>query len=116
MKQILFLCALFCTTALFAKEPQRPTSYNYQRGVEAVNNHNDEEGEQFLLQELSENPNNGYAYAWLAGIELRRDETGSAISIDERSVVVSSTLLLTSWISSFVRVRLIFIFSFSFKM
>jgi clan AA aspartic protease (TIGR02281 family) len=86
MKQILFLCALFCTTALFAKEPQRPTSYNYQRGVEAVNNHNDEEGEQFLLQELSENPNNGYAYAWLAGIELRRDETGSAISMLNKAI------------------------------
>lgn len=86
MKQILFLCALFCTTALFAKEPQRPTSYNYQRGVEAVNNHNDEEGEQFLLQEISENPNNGYAYAWLAGIELRRDETGSAISMLNKAI------------------------------
>jgi clan AA aspartic protease (TIGR02281 family) len=54
--------------------------------VEAVNNHNDEEGEQFLLQELSENPNNGYAYAWLAGIELRRDETGSAISMLNKAI------------------------------
>ena len=87
MKRILFICAVLCTTiTLFAKEPQRPNSYNYQRGVEAVNNHNDEEGEQFLLQELSENPNNGYAYAWLAGIELRRDETGSAISMLNKAI------------------------------
>lgn len=87
MKRILFICAVLCTTiTLFAKEPQRPNSYNYQRGVEAVNNHNDEEGEQFLLQELSENPNNGYAYAWLAGIELRKDEIGSAISMLNNSI------------------------------
>ena len=86
MKQILFLCALFCTTALFAKEPQRPTSYNYQRGVEAVNNDNDEEGEKFLLQELADNPKNGYAYAWMAGIHMRNNETGKAIDALNKAI------------------------------
>ena len=37
-------------------------------------------------------------------------KNGDVISIVERSVVVSSTDSLTTWISSFVRVRLIFIF------
>ena len=78
MKKIIFICAVFCTTALFAKES---TSYNYQRGVEAVNNDQDEEAEKYLNQELADNPKNGYAYAWLAVVELRKDETGSAISM-----------------------------------
>lgn len=86
MKRILFLCALLCTTMLYAKQPQRPNSYNYQRGVEAVNNDQDEEAEKYLNQELADNPKNGYAYAWLAGIELRKDEIGSAISMLNNSI------------------------------
>ena len=82
MKRIVSLLLLaVCATIVCAKEPQRPTSYNYQRGVEAVNNDQDEEAEKYLNQELADNPKNGYAYAWLAGVELRKDETGSAISM-----------------------------------
>ena len=79
---LLAVCAIF----VCAKEPQRPTSYNYQRGVEAVNNDQDEEAEKYLNQELADNPKNGYAYAWLAGIELRKDEIGSAISMLNNSI------------------------------
>ena len=80
MKRILFIVLLaVCTINLCAKEPQRPTSYNYQRGVEAINNEDDEEGEKYLKQELDDNPKNGYAYAWLAGVELRKKEIGNAI-------------------------------------
>lgn len=87
MKRIVSLLLLaVCATFVCAKEPQRPTSYNYQRGVEAVNNDQDEEAEKYLNQELADNPKNGYAYAWLAGIELRKDEIGSAISMLNYSI------------------------------
>ena len=87
MKRTLFLLLLaVCATIVCAKEPQRPTSYNYQRGVEAINNDDDDEGENYLNQELENNPKNGYAYAWLAGIELRRDEIGSAISMLNKAI------------------------------
>ena len=80
MKRIVSLLLLaVCATIVCAKEPQRPTSYNYQRGVEAVNNDNDEEGEKYLEKEIAENPKNGYAHAWLAAIEWRKDEAGNAI-------------------------------------
>ena len=80
MKRIVSLLLLaVCATIVCAKEPQRPTSYNYQRGVEAVNNDNDEEGEKYLEKEIAENPKNGYACAWLAAIEWRKDEAGDAI-------------------------------------
>ena len=82
MKRTLSLLLLaVCATIVCAKEPQRPTSYNYQRGVEAVNNNDDEEGKKYLEQEIADNPKNGYAYAWLAGVQLRNDEIGSAISM-----------------------------------
>lgn len=87
MKRIVSMLLLaVCATFVCAKEPQRPTSYNYQRGVEAVNNDQDEEAEKYLNQELADNPKNGYAYAWLAGIELRKDEIGSAISMLNNSI------------------------------
>lgn len=87
MKRIVSLLLLaVCATLVCAKEPKRPTSYNYQRGVEAVNNENDEEAERYLSQEISDNPKNGYAYAWLAGVELRNDEIGSAISMLNKAI------------------------------
>ena len=87
MKRTLSLLLLaVCATIVCAKEPQRPTSYNYQRGVEAVNNDHDEEAEKYLNQELADNPKNGYAYAWLAGVELRRDEIGTAISMLNKAI------------------------------
>ena len=87
MKRIVSLLLLaVCATIVCAKEPQRPTSYNYQRGVEAVNNDNDAEAEKYLNQELTEKPKNGYAYAWLAGVELRKDEIGSAISMLNKAI------------------------------
>ena len=69
MKRTLSLLLLaVCATLVCAKEPQRPTSYNYQRGIEAIENGDDEEGEKYLIQEIEENPKNGYAYAWLSTI------------------------------------------------
>ena len=87
MKRILSVLLLaVCATIVCAKEPQRPTSYNYQRGVEAINNDNDEEGQEYLNQELAANPKNGYAYAWLAGVELRKNEIGTAISMLNKAI------------------------------
>ena len=55
MKRTLTLLLLaVCAIVVCAKEPQQPTSYNYQRGVEAVNNGDNEEGEMYLLEELTE--------------------------------------------------------------
>lgn len=81
MKRTLSLLLLaVCATIVCAKEPQQPTSYNYQRGVEAIENGDDEEGKKYLLKEIEENPKNGYAYAWLSSIEQRKDELGNAIA------------------------------------
>jgi tetratricopeptide (TPR) repeat protein len=87
MKRILSVLLLaVCATIVYAKEPQQPTSYNYQRGVEAVNNDNDEEGEKYLTKEINENPKNGYAYAWLSSIETRKNELGNAINMLNRAL------------------------------
>ena len=87
MKRILSLLLLAVyATIVCAKEPKEPTSYNYQRGVEAVQNNNDEEAERYLRQELESNPKNGYAYAWLSGVVARRGETGQVIAMLEKAI------------------------------
>ena len=82
MKRILSVLLLAaCATIVCAKEPKQPTSYNYQRGVEAVSEGNYEEGEEYLQLEIEENPKNGYAYAWLSSVESEREERGNAIAM-----------------------------------
>ena len=80
MKRTLTLLLLAACALIVCAQPKNP-SYNYQRGVEAINNDNDEEGREYLREELDDNPKNGYAYAWLAVTSLNEDETGSAIQM-----------------------------------
>ena len=58
----------------------RPTSYNYQRGVEAIQKENPEEALEYLNKEISENPKNGYAFSWIALIRCQQEEYGRAIT------------------------------------
>ena len=58
----------------------RPTSYNYQRGVEAIQKENTEEALEYLNKEISDNPKNGYAFSWIALIRCQQEEYGRAIT------------------------------------
>lgn len=58
----------------------RPTSYNYQRGVEAMQNEEFDEALDFLNKEIKDNPKNGYAYAWIAMIRDQQEEYGRALT------------------------------------
>ena len=88
MKRLLFIfvAAIMGYTATFAKQPQEPTSYNYQRGKELVNNDNYEEGISVLQKELSDNPKNGYAYAVLSNAYAVRTEIGNALSAADNAL------------------------------
>ena len=56
------------TCSISAQNIKRPDSYNYNRGVEAIQNNNAEEALEYLNKELEDNPNNGYALAWIATV------------------------------------------------
>lgn len=62
------------------KDIKRPDSYNYTRGVEAIQQENYKEALDYLNKEIEENPKNGYAYAWIAAIREHHDEYGRAIT------------------------------------
>lgn len=81
MKRTLFIlvAVIMGYTATFAKQPQEPASYNYQRGKELINNEEYEEGISVLQKELADNPKNGYAYMYLSYAYLQRDEIGNTL-------------------------------------
>lgn len=80
-RSILCMAAILCCALGFAKEPQRPDSYNYQRGCELINEKNYDEGIEFLGRELRQNPKNGYAMAWMASAYRHKDENGTSIEL-----------------------------------
>ncbi len=73
MRKTCLLAMLLCltlTTATAQKENnvKRPDTYNYNRGLEELNNNNEKEALNFFLKELENDPKNGYAYSWIAFI------------------------------------------------
>lgn len=69
----------------FAQNVKRPDSYNYTRGVEAVQSNNFEEALEYLNKELEENPNNGYALVWIAYVHGNQEEYGRALTAVDKA-------------------------------
>lgn len=65
---------------MLADNIKRPDSYNYSRGVEAINNNNAEEALDYLNKEINEYPDNGYAFAWIALVRNYNEEFGRALT------------------------------------
>ena len=88
MKRIILslVAALMCWAATEAKEPQQPQSYNYQRGVELIQSGKTDEGIDYLKKELSQDPKNGYAFAWMASAYAYKDERGTALHIAQEAL------------------------------
>lgn len=81
MRAKIILCLmLLCSTSVWAQKMKRPDSYNYNRGVEAIQNNNAEEALEYLNKELGENPDNGYAYSWIALVRNHLEEYGKALT------------------------------------
>ena len=75
-----FLVLFFSFQIAWAKDIKRPETYNYTRGVEALQNKNIEEAINFFNKELQENPKNGYAHYWISCINDRNGEYGKALT------------------------------------
>ena len=78
--------ATMIATAAAAQDVKRPDSYNYTRGVEAVQGGNVEEAMEYLGKELQDNPKNGYASIWMAVAYNNQGELGRALSMVSHAV------------------------------
>lgn len=81
MRQLfIILVSMLSLVALAQDKNNRPNSYNYQRGVEAIQNKNMEEALEYLNKEIEDNPKNGYAYSWIAMVRAQQNEYGRALT------------------------------------
>lgn len=80
MRYFILSILVLCSSAIFADNIKRPDSYNYSRGVEAINNNNAEEALDYLNKEIDEHPDNGYAFAWIALVRNYNEEFGRALT------------------------------------
>lgn len=80
MRQFILSILVLCYSVMLADNIKRPDSYNYTRGVEAINNNNAEEALDYLNKEINEHPDNGYAFAWIALVRNYNEEFGRALT------------------------------------
>ena len=80
MRQLILSILVLCSSVMLADNIKRPDSYNYTRGVEAINNNNAEEALDYLNKEINEHPDNGYAFAWIALVRIYNEEFGRALT------------------------------------
>ena len=80
MRQFILSILVLCSSAMLADNIKRPDSYNYSRGVEAINNNNAEEALDYLNKEINDHPDNGYAFAWIALVRNYNEEFGRALT------------------------------------
>ena len=80
MRQFVLSILVLCSSVILADNIKRPDSYNYSRGVEAINNNNAEEALDYLNKEINEHPDNGYAFAWIALVRNYNEEFGRALT------------------------------------
>ena len=80
MRQFILSILVLCSSAIFADNIKRPDSYNYNRGVEAINKNNTEEALDYLNKEINEHPDNGYAFAWISLVRIYNKEYGRALT------------------------------------
>lgn len=83
------LIAIFSVLALGIQaqdKMNRPTSYNYQRGVEAIQKENTDEAIEYFNKEISDNPKNGYSFLWIALLRDQNEEYGYALTAADMAI------------------------------
>lgn len=86
MRQILFSILLIWSSVIYAGDIKRPDSYNYTRGVEALNNGDVDEALEYMNKEVKDHPDNGYAFAVIAHLRLYTEEYGRALTASNIAV------------------------------
>lgn len=80
-KIIIFLVFLLGFGQLWAKsETKLPDSYAFTRGVETYQEGKNQDALDWFNKEISEHPDNGYAYIYLSALRYGNDEYGKALS------------------------------------
>ena len=81
MKQIFITMTLLLSIwQVQAQNIKRPESYNYQRGLEAMQEEKMQEALDYFNKDLQDNPKNGYSYSWIAMLRGQDEDYGRALT------------------------------------
>ena len=83
---VAMMVALMATMSVCAQRVKRPDTYNYNRGMELLENDELDEGVEYLFKEIADNPKNGYAYNWIAAVYLGKEEYGNAMTAVDKAL------------------------------
>ena len=88
MKRLLFVLSVMTWSIMWvnAQSVKRPESYNYQRGLEAMQDEKRQEALDFFNTDLKENPQNGYSYSWIAMLRGQNEEYGRALTAADLAI------------------------------
>ena len=88
MKRLLFVLSVMTWSIMWvnAQSVKRPESYNYQRGLEAMQDEKRQEALEFFNKDLKENPKNGYSYSWIAMLRGQNEEYGRALTAADLAI------------------------------
>ena len=75
---IIAIVAIFTLVSPALANEKMNSTYNMSRAKEALAASNTSEANEYLLKEIGENPKNGYAHLYLAGIKLYDEALGDA--------------------------------------
>ena len=88
MKRLLFVLSVMTWSIMWvnAQSVKRPESYNYQRGLEAMQDEKRQEALGFFNKDLKENPKNGYSYSWISMLRGQNEEYGRALTAADLAI------------------------------
>lgn len=87
MKHIMIIALLLLgTIQVTAQNVKRPESYNYQRGIEAIQKEQMGDALEYFNKALVENPKSGYPYMWVSYIYLSNEEYGRALEAANQAI------------------------------
>lgn len=75
-----FLFILLAFTSAAKNEVKLPDTYAFTRGVEAYQEGKNQDALDWFNKEISEHPDNGYAYIYISALRYGNDEYGKALS------------------------------------
>ena len=86
---LIAITLLFCAVLAHAEDHDKMMdSYNYMRGIEALNNEQYADAISYFQQEVAEHPNNGYAHYYIAYINYNYDLAGAAMEAIDKCLKV----------------------------
>ena len=85
-KLFVIVVLLIGLSQVLAQKINRPESYNYQRGLEAMQEEKFDEAIEYFNKDIQENPKNGYSYSWIAHIRLAKEEYGKALTASDLAI------------------------------